>query len=422
MGGFVYRPRGAVVELFGARDREVLIEGPAGTGKTRGVCEKVFALACKYARSRHLLCRKTRVSMTQSVLPILEGDVFGPHAFLRAGASKSHRTAYRLPNGSEIVMGGLDNADRIMSSEYDTISVFEATETVLDDWEKLLSRLRAGNMPYQQAIADCNPASPSHWLNQRAAENKMRRLLSRHRDNPVWFDDDGRITERGRFYIGEVLESLSGPRRERLLHGKWCQAEGLVYERWDAAVHMVDPFPIPADWKRIRSIDFGFVNPAVCQWWAIDGDGRMYLYRELYVSKWTTDQLAREIVRLSAGEKYLATVADHDAGDRAILERCGVATVAAKKDVLEGINRVQERLTVAGDGKPRLFVLRDALVFRDQALHEARKPCGFAEEVEGYVWSDKSRKDEPVKLDDHSADCARYAVMCAEAPRVFMVL
>ena len=34
-----YGPRGAAAELFGCRDPEVLIEGPAGTGKTRAVLE-----------------------------------------------------------------------------------------------------------------------------------------------------------------------------------------------------------------------------------------------------------------------------------------------------------------------------------------------------------------------------------------------
>lgn len=417
LGGYVYTPRGAAVKLFGCQAREVLIEGPAGTGKSRAVCEKVFAMACKYAQSRHLLCRKTRVSMTQSVLPILEGDVFGPNAFLRAGASRSHRTRYELPNGSEIVIGGLDNAERIMSSQFDSIAVFEATESTLDDWEKLLSRLRNGKMPYQQAIADCNPSYPSHYLNQRCIEGKMERLLSRHEDNPVWYQD-GVLTERGRHYIGEVLGSLSGPRRSRLLDGRWCQAEGLVYDKWDAAVHVIDPFPIPADWKRVRSIDFGYVNPAVCQWWACDGDGRMYLYRELYVSKWTTDRLAAEVIRLSGGERYIGTVADHDAGDREILRQAGISTMPARKDVREGINRVQARLTPAGDGRPRLFVMRDAMVFRDPVCVEGKRPCGLVEEIDGYVWLDNAKKDEPEKADDHACDAARYAVMYVETPRV----
>ena len=42
------------------------------------------------------------------------------------------------------------------------------------------------------------------------------------------------------------------------------------------AVHVVDPFDIPTDWSRYLSIDFGYTNPFVAQWWALDHDGRLY--------------------------------------------------------------------------------------------------------------------------------------------------
>jgi hypothetical protein len=41
-------------------------------------------------------------------------------------------------------------------------------------------------------------------------------------------------------------------------------------------------FDIPPGWTMVCSIDFGFNAPFVCQWWAIDTDGSMYLYREIY--------------------------------------------------------------------------------------------------------------------------------------------
>ena len=29
-------------------------------------------------------------------------------------------------------------------------------------------------------------------------------------------------------------------------------------------------------------VDFGYTNPFTCQWWAMDHDGRLYLYREIF--------------------------------------------------------------------------------------------------------------------------------------------
>ncbi|MGC8552986.1 MAG: hypothetical protein ACP5O7_08995, partial [Phycisphaerae bacterium] len=127
--------------------------------------------------------------------------------------------------------------NRIMSSEYDLILACEATELSLEDWEKLLSRLRNGIMPYQQAIAECNPSYPDHWLNLRASSALMHRLLSRHEDNPAYYDLKTKSwTPEGLRYIA-TLGRLSGVRRRRLLEGAWAAPEGLVYETF--ANHLI---------------------------------------------------------------------------------------------------------------------------------------------------------------------------------------
>jgi phage terminase large subunit len=109
-------------------------------------------------------------------------------------------------------------------------------------------------------------------------------------------------------------------------------------------------------------------------------------------------------------------ICDHDAEDRATLEKhLGLSTSAAKKTVSDGIQAVQSRLKPAGDGRPRLFVVRDALVERDEALDEATLPLCSTDEVGGYVWAVKpgnagGLKEEPLKKDDHGMDALRYMV------------
>jgi phage terminase large subunit len=109
-------------------------------------------------------------------------------------------------------------------------------------------------------------------------------------------------------------------------------------------------------------------------------------------------------------------ICDHDAEDRATLERhLGMGTVAAKKTVSDGIQAVQARLRPAGDGKPRLFVVRGALVERDPELEAAKKPLCLEDEIGGYVWDlkdGKQPKEQPVKENDHGCDAMRY--VCAE--------
>lgn len=408
-----YVPRGAMAELFSYRGDEFCLSGPAGTGKSRGCLEYVHDCALNYPGCRWLIVRKTRVSLTESALVTFERYVLGEDNPICADVQRENRKIYRYPNGSEIVIGGIDRPGRIMSTEFDGIYVQEAIELTETDYESLTTRLRNGVMPFQQIISDCNPDRPDHWLKQRADSGKLLMRHTTHEDNPVLWDG-AQWTARGTAYLAK-LDNLTGVRRQRLRFGQWVQAEGAVYEEWNPAIHLIDAFEIPPQWTRIRSIDFGYTNPFVCQWWAIDDDGRLYLYREIYRTGQLVEDLAKEIKQLSDGERIAYSVSDHDAEDRATLLRHGIGTRAAIKAVSMGIQAVQSYLKVAGDGKPRLFIMRGALVQPDERLNEEHKPLCTEQEVGGYIWQKaidgKPNKEEPVKLDDHGMDAMRYAVM-----------
>lgn len=424
-----YVPRGAALEVFGCQQDEVLLCGAAGTGKSRAALEKVHAMALRNPQLRALVVRKTLVSLTSTGLVTYRAHVAAEALALGIvhwyGGSSSQPAAFRYSNGATVTVGGMGNAhevDKIMSSEYDICYVQEATDLTPEDWEKITSRLRNGSISFQQLLADCNPQQPSHWLKKRCDDGKTLMLTSRHEDNPVLYGDSGAITARGEAYMRK-LDALSGVRKERLRYGRWAAAEGIIYADWQASVHLSDRRLIPFTWPRLWGIDFGYTNPFVWQMWAVDPDGRLWLEKEIYRSQTLVEDHAKEILRVVTKQdgvtwKYptpTAIICDHDAEDRATLERhLGLGTVAATKTVSDGIQAMQVRLRPAGDGKPRMFVLRDSLVSRDEELREAGKPLGLAQEIEGYVWQPEAdgrpSKDQPLKLNDHSCDAARYVV------------
>jgi PBSX family phage terminase large subunit len=308
----------------------------------------------------------------------------------------------------------MDHPDKIMSTEYDIVYYMEVIEGSETDWEQLITRLRNYVIPWQQIIGDTNPGAPMHWLKLREARGVLKMLNASHKDNPTLWDQVRKVwTARGEDYL-KKLKNLSGVRKLRLLNGIWAATEGAVYENWDAAVHLIDPFEIPSDWRRVRVIDFGFTNPFVCQWWAIDPDERLYLYREIYMSQRIVADHAQRILELSEGETYEATIADHDAEDRATLAKAGIRTKAAYKAVMQGIQAVQKRLKAAGDGRPRIFIFRDTLDELDTELEAHKKPLCTVQEIDAYVWhrgaDGKANKEEPVKIDDHGVDAIRYVV------------
>lgn len=453
-----YRPRGAQAALFTCRDDEVLLSGPAGTGKSRACLEKLLFMALSNPGLRGLIVRKTLASLGGSALQtwrkfvIKEALAHNDVDFY--GGSPEEPPQYRFTNGSAVVIGGLDNPLKIMSTEYDVIYVQEATELVPDDWQSLTTRLRSGVTSFQQLIADCNPNVPTHWLKRRCDDGITTMLDTKHEENPVLFDDAGKVTERGAAYITK-LDNLTGVRKQRLRHGRWVAADGMVYTEWRQSDHVVPRFVVPRDWPRIWSIDFGFTNPFVWQCWVEDPDGRLILQREIYRPERTVDEHARHIMSLVsvADPDWRPTVAqqrgedrvfahegrrwteprpeviicDHDAeGRETLTQELGIGTIAANKSVLDGIQAVQRRMRPAGDGKPRIMLMADAVHERDMDRHEAGKPTCTAEEMPGYVWKPRPRTvigeqkpapEEPIKEDDHGLDAMRYAVVHRDAGR-----
>lgn len=402
-----YRPLGAAREIFSRREPEVVMSGPAGTGKSRGLLEKLHWCADKYDGARILLVRKTRTSLTNTSLVTFE------QAVLPLGHADVSYQGAKYPNGSVVDFGGMDKASKIMSSEYDIIAVPEATELTENDWESLTTRLRWGRIPYQQMLADCNPSYPKHWLKQRANAGKCVMLESRHEDNPtLWTGSDW--TERGRAYIAK-LDALSGARYLRLRKGIWAAAEGMVYDDYDAAIHLIDRFEIPRDWPRVWVVDFGFTNPFCWQQWARDRDGRLYREREIYRTQRLVEDHARDIVKVTEKDpKPIAIICDHDAEDRATLERhLGMLTGGAYKIITPGIQAVQRRLKKAADGRARILFLRDSLVERDEALVDSHLPTCTEEEIESYVWPQNAQSrhgEHPVDKNNHGMDTMRYSV------------
>lgn len=428
-----YRPRGAARRIRSCRDPEVLLSGPAGTGKSRACLEKLHTMALVNAGMRGLICRKTATSLSSTALvtwrrfviqeSLLSGDVWF------YGGSAQEPPQYRYKNGSVIAIGGLDRVEKIMSSEYDVVYVQEATELTENDWESITTRLRNWKISFQQLIADCNPSYPTHWLKKRCDDGRCTLMETWHEDNPILFDREGNITERGQDYVSK-LDRLTGVRHSRLRLGKWVAAEGVIYEDFQDEIHVLNEIPsteakdhagVPMEWPRYWSVDFGFIHPFVLSCWARDPDGRLYHYREIYRTHVTVDVHARTIMDIVAprdpqGTRHWreprpsAIICDHDAEGRAVLEReLGMSTEPAHKSVLEGIDAVQVRMKLGHDNRPRIFFLRNAVVHIDPELKEAGKPTSTIEEIPGYVWSDK-KKEQPVKEDDDGCDTTRYVV------------
>lgn len=434
-----YVAHGAASEFFRCGDLEVLCESGAGTGKSYSLMQKANWVARKWPGSRQIFARQTRKSLTESVLVDWEEKVLWPgHPAMTGTAKRDHRDSYTYPNGSVIVLVGLENVDRILSAQYDRIYIFQAEETTLETWEKLISRLRWGRTDYHQIIADVNPASEFHWLNQRALAGKMTRICYRHEDNPLWYDHQREEwTPQGLNYVQNVLGSLTGARRERLLNHRWVSEEGLVWDHWDNGIHLIDRKDLPDLQWYFGSFDKGLRAPGCLQVWGVDKEQRIYRVAEVYKTQQTMDWWAERVADLYTKYKMVAIACDPSEPEyiNKFNDRLGymggrsVVRIARKADnsLITGLDMVDWALR-----ERRMFFVRDSLVEgRDSSLAHRLQPCCTEEEIPSYTWlkqaDGKAMKERPdPACADHGCDATRYGAMflwkkdfATEAPVVF---
>jgi len=394
-------------QLERADKTHYLFDGGGRCGKTWLICSWMVKEAMTYPGSRQLIVRKVRAAagktLFDNTLTGLLDNALGWH-------KRREALTWTNDNGSIIRVDGLDDEERmqnVLGDDFLHIFMNEATQMSYRSMqmaETRLAQVLPGN-PKHKLILDCNPRGPRHWVHRVGVEHvdpdTLRPLLNRDAwyrlnwtplDNPYLADD-----------VLEIYAGFTGNHRRQMLEGVWCENEGAVYDEWDEAVHLFGDTPKGfASWTRVMGIDFGFTNPFVCLWGAVDPDGGLWIYRELYKTNLLVSEAAkaiRQATRFDPAPAYV--VADHDAEGRAELNKCGIKTRRAKKNVLTGINAVKARLARQANGKPR--------------LHVSHRCTNLINEMYEYVWEPSqgglNNKEQPRKKYDHAQDALRYMVM-----------
>lgn len=444
--------RGAVLEV--ARSvlgydgapviRNIMIEGPRGTGKSRGFLQMLYALCYAYPGSRGIICRNKRRSMSGTTLPEFE-KCMAIDEPAKEGPKPEGRSVYRFDNGTEVYAAGLDESDRLRSFTVDWIYYEEGTESESPDaWESLFGALRSWKMPLQFIATTVNPKQPGHWLNQRAIKGTIERYKSRFEDNPVLFDmATGTWTPNGAAFINQ-LKNLTGHRRMRDYEGLWSAASGLVFPEFEPETHILDArvhrsldghFLEVQGWEDtvalddyFVSMDFGYRAPGSLQVWGVNRRSRrMFLVAEVYQTMKQLDWWANALVALHEEFPFRAGVADC-AEPRTIdflNDRLGhlrdrpLARVIHKADKsagkLHGLDQLRYGFKPLDSHVPSTYVLKRTLRYgADSALVEAAKPTCLVEELERYVWDEADpKRPQSEKVEEPSDACADHAIDAA---------
>ncbi len=373
----------------------LLHDGGWFSGKTHVVAAKGMLLGLLYPNNCIGFVRRKRVDLEATLWKWFIDKVLPPSIVIAHNDQKLYR---KIKNGTEFFGAGLDSNDevnKLASREYGFIGVEEATEIAENDFdEKLLRCMRLPTVPFRQLMLICNPQGPGHFLYQRFVVNKLENYK---RIQATILPDVPPNYQ-------AILDQLTGVFKLRYKDGLWVSFEGLVYP-FDPAKHIIDPFEIPKDWKRVVCVDFGFDHPFVCQWWAVSPSDVWFLYREIYHTRRTVKTHSATIKHYNEIDGIQPEIiCDHDAEDKATLEENGFYTKLAKKERLSGQQSVYDKFE-----NNQIFFFRDCTVERDMRQVMEKKPASTVEEFSTYIWTNKAKED-MIKEKDDGMDCNRYGI------------
>lgn len=234
---------------------------------------------------------------------------------------------------------------------------------------------------------------------------------------PATVDDNPTLKDNDPAYIS-FLEGLPDNLRKAWRYGDWNVFAGQYFSEWNPEKHIVEPFKIPASWKRYRSIDFGRTAPYCCKWYAIDYDGNVWVYREYYSHRpdlgeegKDADVNALEVARLSAidpiieGRRYQYSV----------LDSASFAEEGHGENIAKMMARVTKgKLTCIPSSKKRIAgwtIMHEYLAWDKDHLPKLRyfNTCvNSIRTIPSLIHDERRPEDLDTTMEDHSADTDRY--------------
>lgn len=440
----IWKPQPKQALMMARAEYEALYGGAAGGGKT----DYLVIEALRQVHIPHYKALILRRTYPQLKEIIDKAYLYYPRAFPDAKYNKTeHR--WTFPSGAKIDFGSLNSEEdkyKYQGIAYDFIGFDELTHFTATQYEYLKSRNRAngaGTVVYTRATA--NPGGIGHgWVKDRfvtsckAGETKTEvykvktaRGIEYKAQSRVYIPasvfDNKKLLENNPEYVTH-LAALPEAERNALLYGDWDSFTGQVFTEFrndkDGYItrqwsHVIEPFPIPDWWKVFRAYDFGYSKPYAVGWYAVDGDGRMYLIRELYGCTSTPNtgvkhephEQARRIKeventdpRLKGRKISVGSVADPAIWNKSTgvsvaeaMESEGVYFDKGDHERLAGLMQCHYRLAFDENGYSMFYVFSDCL--------------DFIRTVPNLTYDEKNVEDIDSSQEDHIYDSWRYACM-----------
>lgn len=201
-----------------------------------------------------------------------------------------------------------------LSKQYTWLGLDEAGQFLEEQYEELDGRVRSGDPVLKYLTATRLMSNPTPgWLKERfvVPDRKgnvifRRKVLDPETGEEYWKTrlflpaklDDNPDKDFVRTYKIKLL-SKPAHMRARYLYGDWDSVEGGYFEDdYNPGVHLIDPFKIPRDWPKFRSMDWGYKAPGTIGWFAMDPDENLYQFYEFNFRLMRDREVAKRVVEI----------------------------------------------------------------------------------------------------------------------------
>ena len=267
--------------------------GSAGSGKSYSICQKIIIRCCK-ENIRVLVCRRYATTLRNSCFALFK-EVLAKWKLTNYVRIRETDMSITFPNGSQIIMVGLDTEEKLLSlTNISMVWVEEAFEVEKEKVEQLNLRMR-GTASNQQIVLSWNPISKNHWLYDYTVINPPSSSIFHHstyKDNP--------------FLNAEYIQALDemevrNPAKYRVYGlGEWgVDIEGLVITNWK--LQSFDAMELAAGGLEHRAgIDLGWIDPTAIIDTLYDRENKViYVFNEFYKSGCQLTDIAEAIAGMN---------------------------------------------------------------------------------------------------------------------------